>query len=91
MALEMSGVNHALSLDNRKLLTLSGIKEVIGFDEQTISVVTQVGRLVIEGVNLHIDKLNVQSGDLVVTGEVSSLVYVEGSQAKKGFLKRLFG
>lgn len=90
MAYEANGAHHILSLDDRNLLTLSAIKEVIGFDEQTISVVTQVGQLVIEGQNLHIDKLNVESGDLIVTGEISSLIYRD-SAVKKTFLQRLFG
>ena len=90
MAYEVSGAHHALSLTDRNLLTLSGIKEVIGFDEQTISVVTQVGQLVIEGDSLHIGKLNVESGDLIVTGEISSLMYREET-VKKSFLQRLFG
>lgn len=91
MAYEVSGVHHTLSLNDRSLLTLGGIKEVIGFDEQTISVVTQVGALSIEGQNLHIDKLNVESGDLIVTGEISALTYRENDGGKKGFLQRLFG
>ncbi len=91
MAYEVSGAHHSLSLNDRNLLTLSGIKEVIGFDEQTISVATQVGQLSIEGQNLHIDKLNVESGDLIVTGEVSCLLYRENDGAKKSFWQRLFG
>ena len=90
MAYEVSGAHHTLSLSDRNLLTLSGIKEVIGFDEQTISVLTQIGQLVIEGQDLHIDKLNVQSGDLIVTGEIASLIYRE-TEPKKSFLRRLFG
>lgn len=91
MAYEVSGVHHTLSLNDRSLLTLGGIKEVIGFDERTISVVTQVGALSIEGQNLHIDKLNVESGDLIVTGEISGLMYRENDGGKKSFLQRLFG
>lgn len=91
MAYEVSGAHHALSLNDRSMLTLSGIKEVIGFDEQTISVFTQVGQLVIEGQSLHIDKLNVESGDLIVTGDINSLSYRDGVNEKKGFIQRLFG
>ena len=91
MPYEVSGAQHALSLNDRSILTLSGIKEVIGFDEQTISVLTQVGQLVIEGQSLHIDKLNVESGDLIVTGDINSFLYRDGINEKKGFIQRLFG
>ncbi|MBE6688460.1 MAG: sporulation protein YabP [Ruminococcaceae bacterium] len=91
MSYELNGVHHSLSLSDRGVLTLSGIKEVIGFDEQTVCVMTHIGQLVIEGQSLHIDKLNVESGDLIVTGEISSLAYTDGVGEKKGFIRRLLG
>ena len=91
MAYEVTGAHHALSLSDKSLLNLNGIKEVIGFDEQTVTVVTQFGQLIIEGASLHIDKLNLESGDLVVTGEICSLMYAGEEKPQKGFFKRLFG
>ena len=91
MAYEANGAHHILSLDDRNLLTLSAIKEVIGFDEQIVTVVTPFGQLVIEGESLHIDKLNLESGDLVVTGDICSLAYEKEQKVQKSFLHRLFG
>ena len=91
MAYEVTGAHHTLSLSDKSLLNLNGIKEVIGFDEQTVTVVTQFGQLIIEGDSLHIDKLNLESGDLVVTGEICSLTYEREPKPQKSFLSRLFG
>ena len=91
MSYEVTGAHHALSLSDKSLLNLNGIKEVIGFDEQTVTVVTPFGQLIIEGETLHIDKLNLESGDLIVTGEICSLTYEKEQKAQKSFLHRLFG
>ncbi|MBQ3265307.1 MAG: sporulation protein YabP [Ruminococcus sp.] len=70
---------HILTLDNRRLLTLSGVEDVSGFDEQTISVKLSDASLVVKGTGLHISKLNLESGDVVIDGQISSLQYLGAS------------
>ena len=70
---------HILTLDNRRLLTLSGVEDVSGFDEQTISVKLSDAALVVKGTSLHICKLNLESGDVVIDGSVGSLQYLAAS------------
>lgn len=70
---------HILTLDNRKLLTLSGVEDVSGFDEQTINIRLSDMTLVVKGAGLHISKLNLESGDVVIDGTVSSLQYLSAS------------
>jgi sporulation protein YabP len=82
---------HCLTLDNRKNLTMSGVSEVDSFDDRSIIAYTDVGELTIKGENLNIKKLNLELGELEVTGKVASLVYADnklGSNA--GFFSRLF-
>ena len=74
---------HILTLDNRKLLTLSGVEDVPGFDEQTINIKLCDATLVVKGASLHISKLNLESGDVVIDGKVYELdeskpVYIPG-------------
>ena len=40
--------NHSLILDNRSSLTLTGISDVIGFDEQTVNLMTDCGALIVK-------------------------------------------
>ena len=80
---------HCISLENRKNLVLSGIKEVDNYDENTIDLYTEMGRLIIKGQNLNIKKLNLEFGDLEVDGEISSLIYSEG-KAKNGIFSKIF-
>lgn len=70
---------HILTLDNRKLLTLTGVEDVPGFDEQTISVKLSDASLVVKGASLHISKLNLDSGDVVIDGDIRSLQYLGAS------------
>ncbi len=70
---------HILTLDNRKLLTLSGVEDVSGFDEQTINVKVSDATLVVKGAGLHISKLSLESGDVVIDGLITSLQYLGAS------------
>ena len=70
---------HILTLDNRSLLTLSGVEDVSGFDEQTINVKLSDATLVVKGTGLHISKLSLESGDVVIDGMITSLQYLGAS------------
>ena len=70
---------HILTLDNRKLLTLSGVEDVSGFDEQTINVKLSDATLVVKGTGLHISRLSLESGDVVIDGLITSLQYLGAS------------
>ena len=76
MAENMMKKPHILTLDNRRLLTLTGVEDVSGFDEQTINVKLSEATLVVKGASLHISKLNLESGDVVIDGQISSLQYL---------------
>ena len=51
---------------------------------------TDLGELTIKGSNLHINKINLDSGDLELDGEVYSLEYAEDRPAERGFFSKLF-
>ena len=79
---------HMISLDSRKSLSVTGVKEVGSFDEREITAHTDMGKLLIKGNNLNIKKLNLDTCDLEVTGEICGLDYLDGCSG--GFLKRIF-
>lgn len=73
---------HSLMLDNRKSLSMTGVIDVSGFDEQTVNVKTSLGTLVVKGSLLHISKLNLESGDVSIDGEINSLQYLSNNRDK---------
>ncbi len=79
---------HSLILDNRKKLSLTGVTDVMGFDEQTVSLSTDCGTLIVKGENLHINKLNLDSKDVCIDGTINSLQYI--SESTKTLRSKLF-
>ncbi len=80
---------HNLILDNRKKLSLSGVNDVSGFNEETVSLTTEMGGLVVRGNDLHISKLNLDTGEVEVEGTINSLQYIQSRQ-NKSFMQRIF-
>ena len=79
--------NQNIILENRKSLSISGITDVDSFDEKAIVLYTQLGELTIQGRELHIDSMSVETGDMSITGDIWALVY--GDKDKKGPLTAL--
>ncbi|MBQ6153018.1 MAG: sporulation protein YabP [Ruminococcus sp.] len=67
---------HTLVLNNQKALSLTGIAEVAGFDDQTVNLRTDTCSLTVKGESLHINKLDLESGDVCIDGEIRSLQYL---------------
>ena len=67
-----------------------GVDGVESFDETSIVMSTAEGSLIIRGESLHIEKLSLDGGDLLVEGTVDSLTYEEEEPRQGSFLGRLF-
>ena len=83
---------HSLQIDRREKVNVSGMIDVISFDEESVISETEMGIIIIRGVNLHVNKISLDSGELSVSGEIDSVTYENPSgQAKaKSLLGRLF-
>ena len=80
-----------LMLRNRKNLSLTGIEDVISFDELSVYLVTGDGNLLIEGTDLHIATLDVSDGNMTIDGYIRSIIYHDKTPTKKsGFLSKVF-
>ena len=78
---------HSLVLENRKRLSVTGAEDVSGFNEETVSIKTATGVLIIKGTNLHIDKLNLETGDVTVEGTINSMQYIGSGESRSRFSK----
>ena len=81
---------HSLSLVHREQLTLTGVLDVETFDETELVLQTVQGRLTIQGQMLHVTLLQLESGQLQITGTVDAMLYSSGG-SREGFWARLFG
>ena len=84
-----TGVQNVI-LENRKRLNISGVKDALSFDEETILLETSLGRMTIKGDGLHIESFNAQTGDLTAEGKFHAVVYMSDSKNSGGFLSRVF-
>lgn len=81
-----------LILENRNRLNISGVLDVLSFDDQIIIVETELGMLTVKGDNLRINKLSIDTSEVIVEGEIISLIYSNKDLDKKGesFLGKIF-
>lgn len=80
---------HSLILENRSKLSLTGVTDVPGFNEEAVSLTTTMGELMIRGEKLHISKLSLETGEVDIDGKISALQYTH-TKAQKPFLQRIF-
>ena len=90
MAEERMALPHKLTLNERKKLTVTGVTEVVSFEENTVILKTALGTLMIQGNQLQLKTLSLEGGQVDVEGTVSALIYEEPRSAG-GVLRRLFG
>ena len=80
-------VNHELFLVNRKELRISGVTQAISATNTTVCFNSVMGQMQIKGKNLRVEKLDTETGDLFLVGEIFEIKYIS---EKKPILKRLF-
>lgn len=88
MAEERMG--HDLTLRGRQKLMLTGVTEVVSFEENGAVLNTELGTLLIQGRDLQLKNLSAEAGQLAVEGTVSALAYEE-PRPRGGWLRRLLG
>ena len=81
---------HKLTLNERSKLTMTGVTEVVSFDDMAVVLRTALGTLEVQGQELKLKTLSIDGGQVAVDGLVTALVYEEPRQAQ-GLLRRLFG
>ena len=87
-----TGVIQNLILENRGKLSISGVLDVLSFDDQVVMIETELGLLTVKGQNLRINKLSIDTSEVIVEGEISYLAYSEATQNKSsgGLLGKIF-
>ena len=77
-----TGVIQNLILENRGKLSISGVNDVLSFDDQVVMVDTELGLLTVKGENIRINKLSLDTAEVIIEGEISSLAYSQNKQEK---------
>ncbi len=81
-----------LILENRGKLSISGVLDVLSFDDQVIMVETELGLLTIKGEGLRITKLSIDTSEVIVEGNIAYLAYSnkEVEKNKSSLISKIF-
>lgn len=87
-----TGVIQNLILENRGKLSISGVNDVLSFDDQVVMVETELGLLTVKGDNLRINKLSIDTSEVIVEGNISYLAYSdkELEKTKGSLINKIF-
>ena len=79
-------------LENRNKLSISGVKDVLSFDDQVVIMETELGLLTIKGIDLKINKLRIDTQEVIVEGEINNLGYSDHSkkETEGSLLSKIF-
>lgn len=83
---------HKVTISGRHSGTISGVSDVLSFDEREVLLETEQGMLMVKGRELHINRLTLEKGEVDIEGKVDSLTYSDGERRDKNesLLGRLF-
>ena len=73
-----------LILENREKLTITGVVDVLSFDDQIVIVETQLGLLTVKGEDLRINKLSIDSLEVIIEGQIYNMGYKKNSGSLLG-------
>lgn len=96
MALEnqkpLTNVVQNLILENRGKLTITGVLDVLSFDDQLVVLETELGLLTVKGENIRINKLSIDASEVIIEGEINNLNYSEKEVGSKSssFMSKIF-
>ena len=85
-----SGQTGNIILEGRERLSITGVTDVVSFDEGEVVTETVLGLLLTTGEELHVERLSLDLGELVLTGRIVSLEYVGDRQQKGSLWSKLF-
>ena len=79
-------------LENRNKLNISGVQDVLSFDDQVVIIETDLGLLTVKGENLKINKLSIDTEEVVIEGEINNLGYSDHTKKDQegGLFSKIF-
>ena len=80
----LTNVIQNLVLENREKLNVSGVNDVLSFDDQVVIIETELGLLTIKGENLKINKLSIDTSEVIVEGRINNLTYSDHQVKTEG-------
>lgn len=77
-------------LENRNNLSISGVKDVFSFDDKIVILETNLGMLTIKGEDIRINKLSIDTTDIVIEGSINTISYGDKTEKATSILNKIF-
>jgi sporulation protein YabP len=81
--------DHKVIMDNRRKITITSVTKAISANASSVLLQLQGSKCVVNGKELHINKLDINDGIAEIVGEIYSFKY-SGTGESKNFFKRMF-
>lgn len=81
---------HSIHIDNRMRTSITGVMDVLSFNEQDVVLMTEAGALNIVGSGMHLSRLNLEDGQICIEGELLALDYEPEQGEKRGLFGKVF-
>lgn len=81
---------HSVILEERRRLSITGVTDIDSFDEENVLVYTEAGELMVHGAGIHINRIDVASGELLLEGDITGMEYTDNPPARGGLWAKLF-
>lgn len=88
--MENTRASSNIIIESRAKMSVTGVTDVISFDDNAVVLDTELGGMIINGRNFRINKLNVDIGELTVDGEIDGFTYEDVEKNKPSFLSKMF-
>lgn len=83
-------IPHNITIQDREKISITGVEDIENFDERETVLYTALGKLMIKGRELRMERLSTDDGALVIHGQIDALEYSSSSR-QGSLLGRLFG
>ena len=85
---------HKVTIDERQRLTVTAVEDMDSFNENEVIFLTGAGMMTVTGEDLHVNRLNLDDGTIVIEGTIESLDYADHEElrmtGKRGIFGRVF-
>lgn len=85
-----SNLIHNIFIEERKKMVLSGINDVVSFEEDNVALKTVKGKLTVRGNGMRMESFHSELGELIIYGDIYAVVYTDDATEKSGIISRLF-
>lgn len=85
---------HTVHMENRERVVVTGVEDLDNFNEDEVNFETDSGYVTITGVDLHMARLNLEDGQLIIEGVINGIAYSSDAGTEHsgggGFFSKLF-